>query len=365
MSFDLSPRDSRRLHALLGWAKVPTLECWAARHLVSGWPRPRIPFVAKERPDSSPYAMEARKRRGRIERLAVDLDWMRSRPGFSSTLRRLGVFIRLLSDPAVPDGDWWLDIGDAVRDEGPFLGFCSRWRETILVPDRGFVTKRGYERERQAGSAAPPFEDRDPAIVWRGAPTGIGEWFTDPMDASSTALRQRVRLCLLLRDRLRSGPDAVDVRIARGRAVTEEIEERYRAADILGDFVPAMTWCRRRFAIDIDGYSNAFSNFFIRLLYGCCVIRVASPLGFRQWYHDRLEPGRHYVPVAADLSDIDAVIDWCRGHPADCGAIARAGQRAAMDMTFSGEMRRTIEAIRQHGAVGVPSAATAATPAAS
>lgn len=355
MRFDLSQSTSQRAHDLLRWVKIPFLEWWAARHVSTVVPRARIPFVALEAPGSmAASALRVLKRDGRIECVAADLDSMRSRLGFSATRRRLGVFLRLLSDRSVPDGDWWVDCGDEVRDEGPFLGFCSAWRQTLLVPDRGFITKRGYAVERRAGRAAPPFEDRDPAIVWRGSPTGRGEFITEPFDASNSSLKQRARMCLLLRGRPRSGPDAVDVRIVRGRTVSAPLAERYREAGILGDFMPPHTWCGRRFAIDVDGYSNAFSNLFVRLLYGCCVIRVASPAGFRQWYHDRLEPGRHYVPVAADLSDIDTVIAWCRRHPAACKAIAREGQAVATAMTFSGELRRTIETIRDRGPPAVP-----------
>lgn len=325
---------------------MPVLEWWSARHVAAFVPRLRIPIVARPSTDAGHRDVDVLKRGGRIDRLAADLDWARSREGFSSLLRRLGVFVRLLSDPAVPDGDWRTDLGDSVRCEGPVLGFCTRWQDTILVPDRGFVTKRGYEQERRAGRAAPRFEDRDPAIVWRGNPTGDGEFLADP---SAPGLKQRVRLCLLLRDRPRSGPEAVDVRIARGRAVDADLEARYRGAGVLGEFMPPRTWTGRRFAIDVDGHANAFSNLFIRLLYGCCVIRVASPHGYRQWYHDRLVPGRHYVPVAADLSDIDAVIGWCRRHPAACAAIAREGQRVAMEMTFEVEMRRTVEMIARRG----------------
>lgn len=359
MRFDLDPRRSDAVHRLLAGAKLPWLAWRAARSLASPVPRVRIPIVPRRLDGGAPsYLTEVRKRDGRIRTVGADLDWARSRAGFSTLRRRLGIFVRLLSDSAVPDGDWWIDPGDEASVEGPVLGFCTRWRETILVPDRGFVTTRGYARERRAGRAAAGFDDRDPAIMWRGGPTGIGEPFTDPMDPGSPALRQRVRLCLMLRDRPRSGPDAVDVRFARGRAVGPDLGARYEAAGILADFMPARTWCRRRFAIDIDGNANAFSNLFIRLLYGCCVIRVASPFGFRQWYHDRLEAGRHYVPVAADLSDLDEVIEWCRRHPADCREIARAGQRVVMDMTCSGEMRRTVESICRRGPM-------AATPAAS
>lgn len=361
MRFDLSPRHSHLAHRMLAGAKLPVLEWWSARHVVGGLPRLRIPFVARDAADAaSGHVLDVRKRGGRVERLAADLDWARSRQGFSALLRRIGIFVRLLSDRQVPDGDWRIDVGDAVHDEGPILGFCTCRRNTILVPDRGFVTKRGYEHERRAGRAAPPFADRDPTIVWRGGPTGTGTSATDPLEAAAPGLKQRVALCLRLRDRPRSGPEGVDVRIARGRAVDADLAARYAAADILGEFMPPRSWCGRRFAIDVDGNANAFSNLFIRLLYGCCVIRVASPHGYRQWYHDRLVPGRHYVPVAADLSDLDAVIDWCRRQPTDCAAIAREGQRLAQEMTYDGEMRRTVEAIARRGPP-----AMAATPAAS
>ena len=350
MRFDLSPRASTRAHEMLRSAKLPFLEWWAARHLATGAPRARIPIVPHAEPAATAaHTVRVIKRRGRIVALAAGLDFARSRLGFSTLQRRLGVFLRLLSAPSVPDGDWWVDCSDTVRDEGPYLGFCSAWRQTLLVPDRGFITKRGYAAERRAGRAAPPFAERDPAIVWRGSPTGLGQFVADPFDAANPVLKQRVRMCLRLRDRPRTGPEAVDVRFACGRALEAPVTARYREAGILGEFVPQRSWCRRRFAIDVDGYGNAFSNLFIRLLYGCCVIRVASPAGFRQWYHERLEPGRHYVSVAADLSDLDDVIDWCHREPAACAAIARAGQAVAMAMTFPEEIQRTLTAIRDRG----------------
>jgi hypothetical protein len=122
---------------------------------------------------------------------------------------------------------------------------------------------------------------------------------------------------------------------------------RLRASGIIGNPIPARSWLQRQFAIDIDGYANAFSNFFLRLLYGCCVLKVASPRGFRQWYYDRLVPWVHYVPVAADLSDFAERLDWCRRHPRQCREIAGVGQRAAFAMTYDRERQQAIEQLVQ------------------
>ena len=72
------------------------------------------------------------------------------------------------------------------------------------------------------------------------------------------------------------------------------------------------------------------------------MLKVASPLGYRQWYYDDLVPWRHFVPVAADLGDLIEKIEWCRAHPDECEGIAAAGQALAMSMTLEREMERGI-----------------------
>jgi hypothetical protein len=79
-----------------------------------------------------------------------------------------------------------------------------------------------------------------------------------------------------------------------------------------------------------------------RLLLGCCVIKVQPPANFRQWYYDRLEPWRHYVPVKADMSDQLDQIAWCRAHPAECEAIAQRGAQLAHALTLEGEIGKTV-----------------------
>lgn len=363
MAFKLPHGISSFLHTQLQPWKVAALEAQAARCLWPGRIDFRLPINTQPARYAHGSVIVIHKVAGRIRGIDADASWLRSRTGFSSAWRRVAAMLDIVTAADVPDGDWAADLGDHATTDGPMLAFSSFHPTTILVPDRGFVSSGGYAKERRQAARAPAFADRDPTIVWRGKPTGQGSLVGDPFDASNPALRQRVRLCLLLEHLATGSPgggDAADVdaKIVLGAAAPPEIASAYRAAGILGPTIPQASWCGRRFAIDIDGNSNAFSNLFIRLLYGCCVIKVASPLGFRQWYYHRLKPWQHYVPVAADLSDLEEAIAWCHDHPRDCRQIAAAGQDLALAMTVGSERRAVVdEIIRRHHAPHLAEAA--------
>lgn len=344
MKLSLPTELSALLHGLFAPAKRLALQWRAARCLHGGRPRLFVPIRGRgaDGPRTASI-VTIRKQGGRLAAIEADVSWLAGRSGFSTAWRRLGSFVHLLSHPDVVDGEWRADLGDSVHEPGPVLGFCSKLPETLLVPDRGFQASGGYARQRRQAVAGPAFADRDDAIVWRGSPTGFGLLANATMQPHDADLRQRVRLCLLLAQA--DGRLRADARIVPGRSLPADVAAAYAQAGIAGDPLPEDSWLGRQFAIDIDGNSNAFTNLFIRLLYGCCVIKVASPLGFRQWYYDRLEPWRHYVPVAADLSDLVERIEWCRGHPDECRAIAHAGQALALAMTPAEENRRTIALI--------------------
>ena len=119
-------------------------------------------------------------------------------------------------------------------------------------------------------------------------------------------------------------------------------------ADLIGDFVPTNDWGHMKYAIDIDGWTNAWSNLMQRLKLGCCVLKVQSPFGYRQWYYDSLIPWQHYVPVSADLTDLAERVDWVRSNREKARAIAAEGQELAMKMTFDSETAVAIDAINRH-----------------
>jgi hypothetical protein len=232
------------------------------------------------------------------------------------------------------------EVSDGEESGAGIVSFCSTDRQAILIPDSDFFESRGYLPFRRLAGAAPrPWQDRDETVLWRGSTTGIGVVATGDLDRADPHLIQRVRMCLILR-----GVDGADAKISAiaQSPDPERDRDRLARAGVFGERIAAEQWIGRRFALDIDGNSNAWGNLFQRLVLGCCVIKVASPVGYRQWYYDDLEPWRHYVPVRADMADLVETIAWCRAHPAECEAIAAEGSALATRMTFEREFARGV-----------------------
>jgi Glycosyl transferase family 90 len=249
------------------------------------------------------------------------------------------VFSRALADRVVAeihDGDRWEAPGHVL--------FSNNQPDAILIPDPVFFNSDAYARHRAQLAGQRPWAERSDVIIWRGATTGVGLAPRACGDLTSPAVLPRVRLCALL-----AGIEAVDARIywvVQSDHPADDEAALVRAG-LLGPRVDAEAWLDNKFALDIDGNTNAWSNLFTRLLFGCCVLKVASPHGYRQWYYDRLAPWETFVPVDADLGNLLERIDWCRAHPAECARIAAAGQALALSMTVRGETEFAVAQLNQ------------------
>ncbi len=214
--------------------------------------------------------------------------------------------------------------------------------DVTALPDPIFFESRGYAAERKLSlETALPWKDRAATLVWRGGMNSQLSFDPDIAQSRPELCSQRLLACLILR-----GVPETDVKFAPARH-REAGPMVYQQLGVAGPQVAQGSWLERKYALDIDGFSNAWSNLFTRLLFGCCVLKVESRHGFRQWYYDRLKPWEHYVPVAADLSDLVERLDWARSHDAECRDIAQRGRRLALEMTLSaatGEAVALIEA---------------------
>jgi hypothetical protein len=219
----------------------------------------------------------------------------------------------------------------------------SRSPSIIPIPDRYFILRRGFAAERDlAEREAQPWSSRSDTLVWRGGANGDGLHPVAAGDAHNPRIIPRARLCMLLADE-----DKVDAALVAGQSASRPIET-FAPSGLVGAPRPESAWLGDKFAIDIDGWTNTWSNLLIRLHFGCCVLKVHSADGFRQWWYDRLVPWQHYVPVKADMSDLLEKIDWVRSHDCEAAAIAAHGQALARSMTLESETARGVSLIERN-----------------
>jgi hypothetical protein len=265
-------------------------------------------------------------------------------------LHRLGAVLAVIGTVPARSIRTLADLSDG-EDGGPgVLSFCSRSPDAILVPDHIFVRSRGYATYRQLGrSNKTAWEARSNWIIWRGLSTGAGVISKEALSPRDGDLLARVRLCLELRDVPETSAKLHAVAQSRNLPLDTA---RLASAGIIGDYISPIAWCGMKFAIDVDGNTNAWSNFFTRLLMGCCVLKVASAAGYRQWYYDDMEPWIHYVPVRADLADLRDRIAWCRANLAESRRIAATGQEFAMARNFDTEIAAAVLRVGEAHASG-------------
>ena len=196
-----------------------------------------------------------------------------------------------------------------------------------VIPDPYCLGSRGYLLFRQAYAAAPPppWRQRRPLAIWRGATTG-----THAITPRRLEANLRYRLC---RHSLR-WPGRLDARFTavvqcRDPQAQQAVRAELGSQGLLADSLEPLQMAQCRWIVDLDGNVNSWGLLW-KLLSGSCVLRVASARG--QWYHHRLVPFRHLVPVRADLADLEQQLEWCWANPAACEAIASAGQELALQV---------------------------------
>jgi len=212
--------------------------------------------------------------------------------------------------------------------------------DTVAIPDPYFFRFAGFEDFRRlAERENVAWADRTGDIVWRGASSGAGTF--DPVLGSQQPERGTQRLQLILAAQKVPGVDAGLANYRRDEFRPELLER----TGILKQPVPEESWARRKFAIDVDGQTSTWSNLLVRLHLGCCVLKLESRYGFRQWYHDRLKPWEHYVPVMADASDLGERVEWVHSNDAKAAEIAANGQRLARSLGFEAVRREAVDLI--------------------
>ncbi|MEP9390304.1 glycosyl transferase family 90 [Mesorhizobium sp. KR9-304] len=303
------------------------------RSLGIALPRPRIAFSR-----SSPHIYDCLISRNW---LGYRIDFLGADPANLSNLHRTANFLHFLASCPRAVRSVFANISDGNFQSAAPFAMAARHPDVIPLPDNYFFNTRGFIAFRKQAEDKPvAWDARSPILRWRGGASG--DYRIDPIGPGSKEDSQvlpRIRMALILK-----GHPGCDIGFA-GSLIPEGVRLILREAGLESDFIPEENWINDKFALDIDGHTNTWSNFLVRMHLGCCVIKVDSQHGYRQWYYDRIRPWEHFVPVKADMSDLVEKIEWARSHDAEAKTIAANGQAFARSMTFESETRWAVAAI--------------------
>ena len=79
-------------------------------------------------------------------------------------------------------------------------------------------------------------------------------------------------------------------------------EAAIRAEGLMGDPWHAAKQLAYKGIIDIDGNANSWSGYFWKVYSNSVVLKVDS--NFEQWHYEYARPWEHYIPVAANMSNL-------------------------------------------------------------
>jgi len=244
-------------------------------------------------------------------------------------LKSLPLFFRH-SQHGIERGQVEFSAWDAGIDDG--LAMCANSPGMFLLPDSQFLSSLGHRDARdQFEGCWVPWTGRDRKVVWRGSTTGQArQWRELP----------RIRLCELAREH---GSPLLDVGITKIVQISDSasIAEIERSG-LMRDYMPWRELINYKYQLDVDGNSNSWAGFFQRLLTGSPVLKVASPLGYRQWFYGQLKPWENFIPVASDMSDLVDKVAWLAAHDAAAQEIGDCGRRLALSLDYPGELLRSV-----------------------
>ena len=172
--------------------------------------------------------------------------------------------------------------------------------------------------------------------VFRGGPSGCGY---------TAETNQRIRLAMMKSPLL-------DTRIVVPRNATIDSNsikfDPVHGLGMLntgiksGNFLSMVEQSKYKYIIHIDGNVNAY-RLLTTMMTGSLIIRVDSP--YVSWVDHLIKPGRDYVLVKPDMSDLLAKIRWCEAHPKSARKMARNGYEFARRVLTREYVGSTIEKI--------------------
>ena len=210
---------------------------------------------------------------------------------------------RLTYNPSIYD-----EQRPAGEDNVILVTLCTRscyHPKFLLSPLDDYSFQIGVYEHLSESVSRPPWEERIPKAYWRGYPSG------DPGDN----LRTQIIL------RLRGNPNVnMKLNTPMENDMKSEILKDLTNPEFYDSRQPMQEFINHKYNLVLDGACIASSLQWV-FASGSVPILVTHP-GNDWWFKRYLEPMKHYVPVAYDLSDLEERIEWLVSHDDEARTIA-------------------------------------------
>ena len=249
-------------------------------------------------------------------------------------------FRQIVEAPGSPDlrGSFivWVEDGmwnTPYQHKAPIFAFGKRYDDwvTFLMPDPAFIDAVGYKddlAEIATTEEMIPWEKRKPALFWRGSSSGMVSYRDDWKESPRAVL---VLTSKKLNDRSKLDAAFTKVVPYPDHPSVQEIPK----LGLLDDPCKFSKFLEYRYLIDVDGEFCAWRSLFLKLASGSVVLKVQSDL--EEWYHSKLIPWVHYIPINRSLSDLEDRMEWVRSHDKECKQIASNASQLMREIGYESE----------------------------
>lgn len=291
-------------------------------------------------------------KRPRLIELAEDL--LKARNGAGEPL---AVFAAMQDARIFPSVEYVGPPTDAVCAQLSFSRTIDRyWRsrtEVILWP-----LAFSYRYWNLPDTTPAPWEQRRADIFWRGQAAGMSYLLEEEARPIFTGIRHHRRwLMTFLTEETANDPEAFEIwaptyqrllavslcRSIPGADVAlvplydgdrrqMETAAKYLGNEIMSERLDGTAhWAaqqQHKYALCLAG-NDIPTSLRNDLLSGCLVL-MPRPFWECEWFFG-LEPDVHYIPLRADLQDLEERLQWCRDNDAQCREVAAAGRAFALE----------------------------------
>lgn len=211
----------------------------------------------------------------------------------------------------IPNGTYIFQIEDGVHKElsYPIIGFASNkelvsQKKVILIPDNEVMS--GYKElllNVANHNKKYTWDSKKSSIFWRGIASG-SRFHTD-----TKTFYPRLAFMHYAKNKT-----YIDAGFTDYLVTTTTQDTKYLAQNFpISKYVKPEDSLQFRYLLDIDGHSCSYERMAWILSSNSLLMKHSS--NKVQWYYEDLIPYQHYIPIAADFSDMEKQLLWAEDHP--------------------------------------------------